>query len=813
MNFIGFRASVLFGLLFVLGNLRVHAQYKNITLRGVVKDSIQNKPIAFASITLYKSSQGAPLHTTLCDTTGSFTFATLDTGTYLMIVTHTGYKQKKTGKLVASINGITVQCDPILLLPDLKSLKEVIVTASASLIEQKDDKLIYNVEADPSAQGQSLIDIFRKTPLLSVDGNDKVLLNGQSDFKVLVNGRETAMFKKNLKDALNGFPADLIKKIEIITSPSSKYDGEGVGGIINIITKKKITGYNSSISLSRNSLTNTSGSAAFNLKYGKLGFSTYYGFNFLEKQAVSIYSSIESFNPVAFYKWLYSGEGNTGFSNNYANAEISWDIDTLNTISLYGDFNTRHSHFFNKRYADIISANKADTSHNQYFDTSRSKNPTLNWGGDFIHKFRNNPEHELTVKVYFEQGIDRSLMNSSQFNTLYSDRFIINNNKSWNFHKTLAFDYVHPFLNKAKIEAGTKIILRNAETNYGSFFKYAPSDEYISDTVNSNELNYAQNVYSAYVLYRKPVKKFNFRIGSRIEFTTVNGDFIKSDTSIRQRYLTIIPNIYVSYAINKMNMLSASYTRRLRRPYIWDLNPFKNNIDTFNVSYGNPKLNAEIYDLFELGYSLIRGRTNINVRLTEMYSKNQIVQYSILNDNTGITSQTLYNFGNYSSTNLNGSIGGNINSHLRINSNVGLYYTFIKNRVDPLKRNEGWAGYANLSITYESGKKYATFINSGFSRPPVTIQGKNAVIYSHSAGFNYRLFKNKVTASLSVNNIFSKERIFKNMMKDSNFISEYRQYSPYRYGSVSIRWNFGKYSNNVSRKRGVVNEDLHSKVN
>lgn len=95
MDFIGFRTSVLFGLLFVLGNLRVHAQYKNITLRGVVKDSIQNKPIAFASITLYKSSQAAPLHTTLCDTTGSFTFTTLDTATYLMIVTHRATNKKK----------------------------------------------------------------------------------------------------------------------------------------------------------------------------------------------------------------------------------------------------------------------------------------------------------------------------------------------------------------------------------------------------------------------------------------------------------------------------------------------------------------------------------------------------------------------------------------------------------------------------------------------------------------------------------------------------------------------------------------------
>jgi outer membrane receptor for ferrienterochelin and colicin len=154
----------------------------------------------------------------------------------------------------------------------------LIVTVKKPLIEQADDKIIYNTESDPMAASESAIDILRKTPFVTVDGDGNIQVNGQSNFKVLLNGRETSMFARNVKDALKAFPGSLIKKIEIITSPSAKYDAEGVSGLINIITQKKVAGYNGNLSVAAANTGFANFNGSINLKYGKFGASGYIGY-------------------------------------------------------------------------------------------------------------------------------------------------------------------------------------------------------------------------------------------------------------------------------------------------------------------------------------------------------------------------------------------------------------------------------------------------------------------------------------------------------------------------------------------------------
>jgi hypothetical protein len=157
------------------------------------------------------------------------------------------------------------------LLPAAKSLSGITVVAKKPLIEQKDDKIIFNVEEDPAAKTETAIEILRKTPFVSVDGNDNVMVNGQGNFKVLLNGRETAMFATNIKEALKSFPGSVIMKIEVITAPSAKYDAEGIGGIINIVTKSKVAGYNGSLSSSYRTTGWQTNNGSFNIKSGKFG--------------------------------------------------------------------------------------------------------------------------------------------------------------------------------------------------------------------------------------------------------------------------------------------------------------------------------------------------------------------------------------------------------------------------------------------------------------------------------------------------------------------------------------------------------------
>src|SRR6476659_2422536 len=214
-------------------------------MSGTVSDS--SKPLPLVTVRLLKTNNTTLLQTTLSKDNGSFELNKPDTGQYVLSFTHTGFEEKKITISVDSQPG-NMQVEPVQLLRLTGVLKEVVVTSQRPMIEQSDDKIVFNVGDDPTAKSETAIEILRRTPFVTVDGDDNIKVNGKSNFKVLLNGRETAMFARNITEALRGFPGALISKIEVITNPSAKYDGEGIGGLINIITKKKVAGYNGTIS-------------------------------------------------------------------------------------------------------------------------------------------------------------------------------------------------------------------------------------------------------------------------------------------------------------------------------------------------------------------------------------------------------------------------------------------------------------------------------------------------------------------------------------------------------------------------------------
>ena len=321
-------------------------------------------------------------------------------------------------------------------------LQGVTVTARKPLIEQTDDKIIFNVENDPSTKTETAIDILRKTPFVSVDGDDNVQVNGQSNFKVLLNGRETAMFSQNVKEALKGFPGALITKIEVITTPSAKYDGEGVGGVINIITKKKVAGYNGSLSsyLSTTKWFNINGN--FSAKSGKVGVTMFYGAGGTTGVWGKNRSQTIPFVPGSFTKRTLIGDRwMKNFWNN-GNAEISYEIDSLNTISSYGNI----SGGFNESKLDQVITTEFASDPNRvstYNMDSRYEYPTYSVGTDYIRKFRENKEREFSIRLNGEFGKANTFLNSVQ-DSPDGDRYIINNSDASNKQYTIQSDYIHP---------------------------------------------------------------------------------------------------------------------------------------------------------------------------------------------------------------------------------------------------------------------------------------------------------------------------------------------------------------------------------
>jgi outer membrane receptor protein involved in Fe transport len=805
-NFALYRISLCLILACLTGQAWAQAP-KKTTIKGMVQDSVQGKTLPFATVGLYHANnQQKPLRNIFTDNKGHFEFTQVDTGHYIIFASYSGFTEKASAPFKATSDQILIDIPVIPLSPASQNLTAVTVSARRPLIEHSEDKLIYNAEADPSNAGQMATDVLRKTPFLSVDGEGNVQLNGQSNFKVLLNGKETTMFTRNVKEALQSFPANLIKSIEVITTPSAKYDGEGVGGIINIITKKKVIGYNGNLGISQNTLGNTNVNANASFKYGKLGFSGYYGLNRVDGFKTRNAAETESYNPIAYYKRITAGQRKNNNFYNYGNIELSWDVDSMNTLSTYASLNGGHSESNNQRYFDLVSPDKSDTTRSLFNEQFKYRSPGWNWGLDYIRKFRRNPEQELTIKMFHDYGNEKNTQLSDQ-QSPGSNRTIKNYNDADNFQSTWQLDYVHPLKNKMRLETGFKLITRNASSFYESQHRTFPNDKYIIDTSNSDNFSYKQLVYGTYATMRFTIKKYSFRIGARLERTVVDGDFVKSNTTVEQDYLTLIPSFFVSRKFANIHTLSLSYTKRLARPYIWDLNPFINNTDTLNLNFGNPQLNPELYHSLEFGYTILKGKTNINIRLSESFSNSQITRYSYFNSTTGVSSWTLGNIGTYYSTGLAGNITVSITPKWRINSNLGLRYDFVKNRFDPSQKNQGFGGYGSFSTNVDITKKISTYFNTNMFRSPAQLQGYYGINYWYGFGGTLKFLKDKFTLSLNLNNIFQKELPWKSSLGDNNFRTTSWNYRPGRQVNVGLRWNFGKLTENVSRKRGVSNDD------
>ncbi len=779
--------------------LSARAQQK---LQSRLTDSATGKPVAFATVALFRLQQtDKPLQQVISKDDGSFSLTIKDTVKYELSVVHTAYKELR----LPVGSGIP----PVLLLsPAENNVAGVQVTGVRKvLVEKNDDKLVYNVDADVSSDGQMAIDVLRKTPFVSVDGDGNIQLKGQSNFKILLNGKESGIFAKDPKEALKSLPASAIKKIEVITTPSAKYDAEGVAGIINIITTKKVAGYNASIGSFYSSMNSFNENASLNVKYGKIGFTGYFGMGGGRNQNVQTRTVTTALVPDAYAQRTLDGLFGNRYRWQYGTTELSYDIDSLNTVSMYGNFGSNHGSNERSRQVAVISADLADTARSTMKDNSSWRYPWNDIGLDFIHKFKGKEEKEWSVKLNQQFSRDNNYAISDQYATT-GNRFIINNNQSPNRQITVQTDLVLPFKNKQKLELGAKGIFRSAAADYESMFRSSVTDKYMPDPGNTDHFHYNQDIMAAYFTYQFHLQKWNMKLGSRLEHTSVKGEFETAGQSLRQDYFNFIPSVYLSRKFKEKHDLSFSYSKRLRRPYIWDLNPFVNNTDTLNINYGNPHLKPEVTHSLEVGYSYFKNSNSINVRLSQNFCNTQIVQYTTFDNITGVAATVPYNAGENRFTALNTNMNFKIWKIWTLNANAGIQYNFIKNRNDPSQTNSGLSGNGNLSNTFDLTKKLSFYNSAGFWQSPIQLQGKYPFNYWYDAGLTYKLFKNQLRISLRAGNFLQHYFTFKREFKDKNFIQTTSNSFVFRNIGLNVKWSFGKLSESTSRKRGITTDDI-----
>jgi ferric enterobactin receptor len=799
---------ILPSLLFIFVTTLGFAQTK-FTIGGTLADISTKKGIAFATVSLVDTVTKLPKSNTFTNETGGFVFDNIPSGNYTLLAKTVGYSNYTSA--VISVSNQAIKLDTLYLEKSSKDLKEVTVLAAKPLLEIESDKIIYNVENDATLQGQMALDALKKLPFVTVDAEDNIQVKGSSNFKVLLNGKSTSIVAKNPSEALKAFPAALIKRIEVITEPSAKYDADGTAGIINIITFKKVIGYNGNVYGNYSTRGQNNGGASLNMKWGKLGFSSYFGgnlYNYVNQTTNDLYR----LNKTPGYQSTlnqHSATNSNGFWK-WGNMELAYDFDTLHTLSIYASPNGGGNIGTSEQVTEIRDSTGLLT---QTFGTNvdyDNRNPSFDIGLDFSKRFKDNEDHEISFSALRQTNKDNSEYTSVQNYTLLPDRDINNTNQSKNIEHTFNVDYEKPFKNKATFETGTKLILRHLVSDYKMLERSNPTEDYTINFLQTNRLEYDQNVGSLYSTFAFPLKKYKIKLGGRAEQTWINASFNKDSLPLKNDYLNLIPTASISRKINKSNTLRLNYSKRIQRPWMFYLNPYVNNQNPRSISYGNPNLLPEKTHSVSLSWNYFFKQNSLDFSLSNSFTDDVITSFTTL-DSNDVSYTSYFNIAKSNNLGLNISFYGMLFKKMQVWAAYRTSYVEITNKLDPSRNRSGFSqgGHGNATWNFKYGM--SATLGGWINRGAPTLQSIRPTNYNYNLSVRKAFFNKKLNVGIVANNFLEAKQSLKTTTEDVTFysVSSYNN-NLFRYYSVSVSYNFGKLRENVSRKKGVSNDDKKS---
>jgi hypothetical protein len=485
------------------------------------------------------------------------------------------------------------------------------------------------------------------------------------------------------------------------------------------------------------------------------------------------------------------------------NLELSYDIDSTNTLVVYGNLGRNNNQTTNQQTINTLFANGSLDISPYFLETTMSM-PTHGFGSDYIRKFKGKPLKEFNIRFNALYNTNRSFANSQQ-DIGATDRFILNNSEAFNREYTLQTDLVEPLTKTTRLETGVKVILRKAFSDFESRFKFSKSDPYFINPANSNLFNYDQNVYGGYVSVNKITKVVTVRLGLRVEHTQVDGDFTSSNTTVRQRYTDGIPNLMLTKQFSKTMNSNLTYSIRLGRPSIQSLNPFVNNSDSLFISFGNPNLGRQYTHNFAMQTRFFKGSKFISIQTQINFSNNLIIQHPTFNSATGVTSVTSEDAGQLRDFAL-GFISNLPVRKWNFALNATGRIARIRNKLQTPWSN-ATAGNVNANITYRASRLFTIASNSGYFAPLRMPNATFPVNYFYGFNFIFKVFKEKMNLNASVTNFFEQDRKLQFLTENQSFNSESVNTIPFRNFGLALSYNFGKLKENVSKKKGVNNDD------
>ncbi len=797
-----FSSLVLLFLLSVSG----FAQTKiNSKITGKVVDASTQKPVEYATITI-SDSKSKPINGGVTDTKGVFTIQNIPAGVYTVTIDFIGYKIFRQDNVEVTDQKKNISLNTIELTASKETLASVTVTSKSPIIENKIDKIVYNAANDVTSQGGVALDVLKKVPQVTVDIDGNVELQGNSSIRFLINGKPSSVFGSNLADALASIPASQIKSIEAITSPGAKYDAQGTGGIINIILKdSKVQGYNGSINFGAGTRLEN-GSVNLNVRHNNFGMNAFFSGNAQLSSHTPVSQDRTSNDTAAKRTTHFLQDAYSDFERNGFQSGLGFDWSLNKKESITGSLN--YNHFSNhgrgiSNQQQILIDNTGSILSNigsSRNSDNRSGSNEIEWSLNYKKKYKKDGQ-ELEIQYSDNYEIPHSSYLQSQ---LYNGQTLpyagsSSNNPGKVRETNLSIDYSHPLAENFMLETGLKTVLENIISEADVLKLSTVNNQYSKDPAQSYQLNYNRKIYAAYISGTFSIAKFlNIKSGLRLEHTDTKIDF---PNTFIPSYNSWVPSIIVSHNFENGNTLKLAYSHRIERPDYREINPFLNLADPYNITTGNPLLQPELGNNFELGFNKsFDGGGNLYVSLVSRFNTDDIKPYTAfyasykigdsLYKNVSISNRQNIGLENRSGITISGSVP--FGKKLTVRTNIGLYNRHVVNKLSANNVTDGFDGRMNVNATLQLPKNLSLEGFGNFNTSVNNIQGKQPQFFAYTFAFRKFFMNKKMSVGFTATNPFSQYIQQVTTVITSNYTSYNLRLVPYRSFGISFSYKFGK---------------------
>ena len=801
------------------------------TITGVVADSVTHEGEPYATLTIARADSAAkPVKQALTDIKGRFSISSSGTGSYLLMVRSMGRKPMQRAYTVDATTR-TIDLGTLLLQDGGNQLETVEVVAYKPLVKADIDKIAYSVEDDPEANTNTVIEMLKKVPMVTVDGQDNIRVNGNSSFKIYVNGKPNNMMTKNPKEVLKSMPASSIKKIEVITNPGPKYDAEGVGGILNIVTEGKgPEGYNATFSGRANNSSYGGGLYA-TVKQGKLTMSVNYnassnhspkGYTYSDRSQIGTDGTVTSSTVADGYT-----KGHSLWQG--GDVEASYEIDTLRLIT--GSFSL--SKFTSKRDALNTAFSTVPATGQRLYGYRSPSHSKENWDDysaslDYQRSF-SVKDRLLTLSYRLE-----SSPSTSDSRYLYTDREAADDWQTFidrmrdqrmdgdenTMEHTFQIDYTTPFAKHHTWEAGVKYILRRNKSDNDRYNLGTGDKDETYDSDNSSHYRHHNDILAAYTGYGLTLDKWSARLGLRYEHTLQKVEYLLGrGTNFHKNFDDLVPSARLGYKFSDATNLSLGYKMRINRPGIWYLNPYLDDRIPDAISQGNPNLDTEKSHAVDLQFSSYNSKLTYTLTGTYRFVNNSIESVDrLVNDRDieGLPNPTgkdvIYssyaNIGHIQYAGLMAYANWTPITNTRITLNGSVGYSHMSDGQS--LRNHGWCTNIDASLQQTFAKTWIFNASYYVQTPQPTLQGKDARYQWYNFSLSKSFMDKRLTLTAYIINPFGKRYFcYRSETVADNFRTTASSSWCQLYYGVSVRFRIGKLKASVKHtERTVENNDV-----